>query len=165
MHNKTLNDHNHLVVIKSISKSFGVPGLRLGILASSDKELITWMKKDISIWNINSFAEFYMQIFGKYEQDYSNACSKFITERKRFLSELQQIDFLRVIPSQANYFLCEIVKKYTSKELTRLLLKHYNILIKDCSTKSAFNSSNYIRIAIRDTNDNNTLINALKNFK
>ena len=52
-----------------------------------------------------------------------------------------------------------------SKELTRLLLKHYNILIKDCSTKSAFNSSNYIRIAIRDTNDNNTLINALKNFK
>ena len=103
-----------------------------------------------------------MQIFGKYEQDYSNACSKFITERKRFLSELQQIDFLRVIPSQANYFLCEIVKKYTSKELTRLLLKHYNILIKDCSTKSAFNSSNYIRIAIRDTNDNNALVNALK---
>ena len=49
LHNKTLNDHSHLVVIKSISKSFGVPGLRLGILASSDKELITWMKKDISI--------------------------------------------------------------------------------------------------------------------
>ena len=45
LHNKTLNDHSHLVVIKSISKSFGVPGLRLGILASSDKELITWMKK------------------------------------------------------------------------------------------------------------------------
>ena len=165
LHNKTLDDYDHLVVIKSISKSYGVPGLRLGILASSDKALIAWIKKDISIWNINSFAEFYMQIFGKYEQDYSNACSKFIAERKRFLSELQQIDLLRVIPSQANYFLCEIVKKYTSKELTRLLLKHYNILIKDCSTKSAFNSSNYIRIAIRDTNDNNALVNALKELQ
>ena len=165
LHNKILDDYGHLVVIKSISKSYGVPGLRLGILASSDKALIAWIKKNISIWNINSFAEFYMQIFGKYEQDYSNACSKFITERKRFLSELQQIDFLRVIPSQANYFLCEIVKKYTSKELTRLLLKHYNILIKDCSTKSAFNSSNYIRIAIRDTNDNNALVNALKELQ
>ena len=165
LHNKTLDDYNHLVVIKSISKSYGVPGLRLGILASSDKALIAWIKKDISIWNINSFAEFYMQIFGKYEQDYSNACSKFIAERKRFLSELQQIDFLRIIPSQANYFLCEIIKQYTSRELTRLLLKHYNILIKDCSTKSAFNSSNYIRIAIRDTNDNNALVNALKELQ
>ena len=165
LHNKTLDDYNHLVVIKSISKSYGVPGLRLGILASSDKALSAWIKKDISIWNINSFAEFYMQIFGKYEQDYSNACSKFIAERKRFLSELQQIDFLRIIPSQANYFLCEIIKQYTSRELTRLLLKHYNILIKDCSTKSAFNSSNYIRIAIRDTNDNNALVNALKELQ
>ena len=51
-----------MVVIKSISKSYGVPGIRLGILASADDDLITEMKKDVSIWNINSFGEFYMQI-------------------------------------------------------------------------------------------------------
>ena len=70
LRNETLADNPQLVVMKSISKSYGVPGLRLGILASSDVALIKWIKKDISIWNINSFAEFYMQIFGKYESDY-----------------------------------------------------------------------------------------------
>ena len=44
---------------KSISKSYGVPGLRLGIMCSADVGLITRMKKAVSIWNINSFAEFF----------------------------------------------------------------------------------------------------------
>lgn len=154
--------HDNLVVMKSISKSYGVPGLRLGILATSDTDLISWMKKDVSIWNINSFAEFYMQIFGKYESDYERACEKFIVERARFLKELRKIGFLRVIPSQANYFLCEVISKYTSHELTRILLSRFNILIKDCSTKKAFpNNRQYIRIAIRDMNDNNKLIESL----
>ena len=160
--NEILAAHDNLVVMKSISKSYGVPGLRLGILATSDTELISWMKKDVSIWNINSFAEFYMQIFGKYESDYERACEKFIVERVRFFGELCKIGFLRVIPSQANYFLCEVISKYNSHELTRILLSKFNILIKDCSTKKAFpNNRQYIRIAIRDMKDNNRLIESL----
>ena len=62
-----------MIVIKSISKSYGVPGLRLGIMCSADVGLITRMKKAVSIWNINSFAEFFMQIFSKYEKDYKRA--------------------------------------------------------------------------------------------
>ena len=133
LRNDILANHPQLVVMKSISKSYGVPGLRLGILASGDEALIEWMKKDVAIWNINSFAEFYMQIFGKYENDYRRACGKFIQERNRFFAALQAIPFLRVIPSQANYFLCEVKAPYTSAELTRCLLRK-NILIKDCST-------------------------------
>ena len=136
--------------------------MRLGILASSNVELVEKIRKDISIWNINSFAEFYMQIFNKYELDYKLACELFIKERARFYKDLEQIEFLRVIPSQANYFLCEVTCKYSSKELTELLLSKYNILIKDCSTKSAFNGACYVRIAIRSTADNQLLINALK---
>lgn len=156
-----LEANEHLIVIKSISKSYGVPGLRLGVLASSDTQLVNQIKKDVAIWNINSFAEFYMQIFGKYESDYHKACKKFIAERERFFHLLQQIPFLRVIPSQANYFLCEITSTFSAGELTQLLLAKYNILIKDCSTKSALSGKNYIRIAVRDENDNNRLIDAL----
>lgn len=152
----------NLIVVKSISKSYGVPGLRLGMLASANTDLITAIKKDVSIWNINSFAEFYMQIFNKYELDYKRACQYFIAERERFFKDLQQISFLRVIPSQANYFLCEILSEYTSHELTNRLLADYNVLIKDCGTKSAFDSRNYIRIAIRSTDDNKCLLAALK---
>lgn len=162
LHNEILQDYPNLAVMKSISKSYGVPGLRLGILASSDEELINWMKHDVSIWNINSFAEFYMQIFGKYQKDYDRACQKFIAERERFMARLTDIPFLRVIPSQANYFLCQITEKYTSEELTRRLLMDFNILIKDCDNKDGLKNKNYVRIAVRDQKDNNTLVNALK---
>lgn len=162
LHNKILETYSNLIVIKSISKSYGVPGLRLGVLASSDKEFISWMKRDMAIWNINSFAEFYLQIFSKYEDNYKRACEKFIIERDRFFCKLQEISFIRVIPSQANFFLCEVTSKYTSNRLTEELLVKYNILIKDCGSKSAFASSNYIRIAVRNEKENNTLLDVLR---
>lgn len=164
LHNDILEKYSNMIVIKSISKSYGVPGLRLGILASGNVDLVSKIKKDLSIWNINSFAEFYMQIFNKYELDYKQACALFVKERNRYYKELQQVDYLRIIPSQANYFLCEVLKKYSSTQLTELLLTKYDILIKDCSGKSAFNGNNYIRIAIRSTSDNSTLVSALKDL-
>lgn len=162
LQNNILLENNNMVVVKSISKSYGVPGLRLGVMASSSTELIAVIKKDVAIWNINSFAEFYMQIFNKYEHIYKAACAKFLNERRRFELELQKISFLRVIPSQANYFLCEVADGFTAKELTEVLLNRYNILIKDCNNKTGLEGKNYIRVAIRNSEDNDTLINALK---
>lgn len=163
LNNTILETHDNLIVIKSISKSYGVPGLRLGVLATADVALINLLKKDISVWNINSFAEYYMQTFGKYETDYKKACTKFIKERNRFGNELSTISYLRVIPTQANYYLCEVIDKFTSTELTKSLLE-YNILIKDCGTKAAFKGKNYIRIAIRNEMENNYLISVLRNL-
>lgn len=162
LHNDVLQAHPRMMVMKSISKSYGVPGLRLGVLASADTDLIAWMKKDVAIWNINSMAEFYMQIFNKYESIYRNACSKFIAERNRFFGLLKSINFLRVIPSQANYFLCEVTSRYSSHELTELLLNRHDILIKDCNSKNGLQDKNYVRIAIRGPRDNDQLIDALK---
>ena len=160
--NAILTEHPRLVVMKSISKSYGVPGLRLGVLASADCQLVNWVKNDVGIWNINSFAEFYMQIFGKYESDYQQACGKFIEERKRFHNDLQQVPFLRIIPSQANYFLCEVTDKYSAKSLTATLLDRFNILIKDCSSKNGVaGKGEYVRIAIRNRSDNIALVKAL----
>ena len=164
LHNDILETYGNLVVVKSISKSYGVPGLRLGVLVSGNKDLIARMKKEVAIWNINSFAEFYLQIFGKYGSDYTDACHKFIAERSIFFEELQSVPYLRVIPSQANYFLCEVTGKYTATELTHLLLQRYNILVKDCDTKSAFAGKQYIRIAIRNRADNAFFVEALKDL-
>lgn len=163
--NEMLCQNEHLIVVKSISKSYGVPGIRLGVLASGNAEMIICLKKNVAIWNINSFGEFYMQIFGKYEDDYRRACKLFISERERFYVELSKIDFLRVIPSEANYFMCEVIgDKFSSRELAIRLLKDYEILIKDCSGKDAFEGKQYIRLAVRDTADNDRLISSLKNY-
>lgn len=160
--NEILESYPHLIVVKSISKSYGVPGLRLGIMASGDMDFIIWLKKDVAIWNINSLGEFYMQIFGKYEKNYQQACVQFMNERERFMKELSAVPFLRVLPSQANYFLCEVLPPYTSRQLTELLLEKFDILIKDCSGKNAMKGREFIRIAVRDERDNNALVAAMK---
>lgn len=163
LNNEILSENKHLVIVKSISKSYGVPGLRLGILASGDIDLITHLKKEVAIWNINSFGEFYMQIYEKYHKDYDKACKSFIEERRIFNQELNEVPFLRVVPSQANYYLCEVISRFSSRELAFMLLKK-NILIKDCGTKKAFNGGNYIRLAVRDRKDNSYLVEVLKSL-
>ena len=157
-----IEKNNNLFVMKSISKSYGVPGLRLGILVSGNKEIIDYVKKDVSIWNINSFGEFYLQIAEKYKKDYKKALEKFKVERNRFINELSNFKAIRIIPTQANYIMAEIVNGVTAKELNMELLDRYNILIKDLTEKIKDNDRQYVRIAIRNTEDNDKLINGLK---
>ena len=162
LHDELLEQYPQLIVMKSISKSFGVPGIRLGILASADKELIACLKKKVSIWNLNAFAEFFMQIYNKYEKDYKAACGKFLKERADFEKQLRSISFLRVMPSQANYFLCEILPPRTANEVVLYMLKHHNILTRDCSNKPGLDDKQYMRIAVRNHEDNTRLIQGLK---
>ena len=158
-----LERYPHMAVMKSISKSYGVPGLRLGILCSADKELIARIKKEVSIWNLNSFAEFFMQIYNKHEKDYQRACAKFVDERADFERQLRQIPFFRIMPSQANYFLCEVLPPYTASEIVIYMLKQHNILTRDCSGKSGLDPhKQYMRIAVRNHEDNTRLVEGLK---
>ncbi len=154
-----------MAVMKSISKSFGVPGLRLGILASANQELIARIKKEVSIWNLNSFAEFFMQIYNKHEKDYQKACERFVVERADFEQQLKTVPYLRVMPSQANYFLCEVQSPYTAREIVVYMLRQHNILTRDCSGKPGLDNSQYMRIAVRNHSDNSRLVEALKQFK
>ena len=160
-----LEAYPHMAVMKSISKSYGVPGLRLGILASADTILISNMKKQVSIWNINSFAEFFMQIFNKYENDYQKACDQFLDVRTQFLGELTQIPYLHVMPTQANFVLCEVQPPHTANDLAKMLLQDHNILVSACSAKKGIEPNRYIRLAVRSKEDNDRLIEALKNLK
>ena len=159
---EVLQTYPHLIVVKSISKSYGVPGLRLGVLASFDTDLISFLKKDVAIWNINSFGEFYMQIAGKYKKDYVAALKKYRAERNRFISCLKTIHYLRVIPTQANFVMCEVIGK-KSKELTEKLLSKKEIFIKDLTPKIN-DGKQYIRLAIRNEADNDRIIEAYKAF-
>lgn len=155
-----LSENPNLYVVKSISKSYGVPGLRLGILASGNADMIGCLKKRVSIWNINSMAEFFMQILDKYKVDYEGSLQEIKTERKSFFEDLRQIKSLKVYPSQANYFMCELLDGHTSEELEGRLLKK-NILIKDLTGKIK-NGRQYIRIAIRISDENRHLVELLK---
>ena len=164
LHDELLEKYPNVCVMKSISKSYGVPGLRLGILCSSDIALIARMKKQVSIWNINSFAEFFMQIYPKYRDDYKKACDQFIQAREDFEKELKDVSFIRVMPSQANFFFLEVLPPFRPTDLCAKLLKDYNILASACLAKKGIEQNRYMRIAVRNHGDNLKMIEALRDI-
>ena len=156
--------HPTLVVVKSISKSYGVPGVRLGIAASADTELIAFMRRDVSIWNINSFGEFFLQIAEKYRGDYAKALVGLRESRSELAAALASIDGLRVLPSQANYLMVELTGPMGSRTLAKRLLTERQILIKDLSKKIKRDGRQFIRVAVRTREDNAKLVAALRDM-
>ena len=159
IHEPILRAYPNMLVMKSISKSYGVPGVRLGVLASADESRIATMKKEVAIWNINSFGEFYMQIAEKYNKDYRAALVQLRQERHRFQEALAALPGLRVIPSQANYVMVELLDGRSATELTARLLEK-DVLVKDLSAK--LSGKTYLRLAVRNTQDNDRLLAALR---
>ena len=164
MNQEILEKYGNLVVIKSISKSYGVPGLRLGLLVSGNEELLDRVREELPIWNINSFAEYFLQIFEKYQADYQDALREFKETRTRLYQALSGVRQLKLYPSQANFFLCEIMDGCSASQIAELLLNRYNILIKDLSHKPGIEGREFIRIAIRNSEDNERLVDALKHI-
>lgn len=159
-----LEQYQNLVVIKSIGKSYGVPGIRLGILASGNKDLLATIREEMAIWNINSFGEYYLQIATLYTNEYKKSCELISKERTRFFNKLKQIQYIKPYKSQANYIMCKIESK-DSTELANFLIKNHSILIKDLKNKKGFEDADFIRLAVKSEEDNNELLNALKEFE
>ena len=158
--NEFLMKYPHLVVIKSISISYGIPGLCLGVLACGDEYVISTVQNDLSIRNINSFAEFFLQICEKYKNKYVDAIQQFESIRGDFANALKKLKSLRVLPSYANFLTCEVLSGFKASDLAETLLDKYNILIKNISYKNGIDR-HFIRIAIKTPEENQKLINAL----
>lgn len=163
LNSKILERYKNLIVIKSIGKSYGVPGIRLGILASGNKELLSTIREEMAIWNINAFGEYYLQIATLYTKEYKKSCELIAKERSSFISKLKQIPYLKPYESQANYIMCRLEGR-NSTALANYLLKNYSILIKDLKNKKGFENVDFIRLAVKSTKDNDELIEALKGF-
>ncbi len=158
-----LNKYPNLIVIKSISKSYGVPGLRLGVLASGNHEYLDIINRNMPVWNINSFAEYFLQIFLIYKKDYAYGCSKIKEERNRFYNELIKISELDVYDSEANYFMIKL-NKSTANEIAEYLLDNNKILIKVLNGKNGFDDKEYIRIAVKTKEENDYFIQSIKEY-
>lgn len=150
-----LNANPQLFVLKNIARAHGVQGLRLGLLASGDVRTLAAVREDVSAERLDAFAEFYLQIFGKYRNAYVCGLERFRAERARFVRELRGLRTLRVFPCQANFVMAELVGRETAEELCgRLLLRHRMLLEAP--------GAGYLRIAVRNEADNDRLLAALR---
>lgn len=157
-----LEAYPNLIVVKSISKSYGVPGIRLGVLVSSNRELMGEIKQKLPAWNIDSYGEYFLQIANLFKSDYVISCDKIAEERERMAEALRTAlpKGCYVFPSEANFLMVDLGENNSTNLALKLLDK--NIFIKDLRTKSAFMGKNFIRLAIRTKEENDKLIQDIK---
>jgi len=151
----------NLIVVRSLGKSYGIAGLRLGVLASGDDALLTRVARRLPIWNVNALAEWFLQTAGRYEPEYWAACRRLVEARNIFLNDLATLPALRPISSGGNFVLCEVRPPWKAASLCQRLVVDHWMLVKDCTGKTGLGDGQYVRIAIRTEQENAKLVSAI----
>ena len=160
-----VNEYSNLILLRSLSKEFGVPGIRLGYIVTSNQELIKKINHYLPIWNINSVAERFIELFPRYQNEYDESINQILDDRKRFIDRFEDIDMLEVIEGKANFLFCKIKnEKINSTQLRNKLFSRYDILIKDCLNKTSLDDR-FVRISVRKPEENEKLIDACKEIE
>jgi len=152
--------YDNLFILRSLTKSFGLPGIRIGYACGS-KEIIKILQKIKIPWSVNSIAQDAANEVIKNKSHITK--SNFIIKKElKYLNKLiSSIDGFECIPSSTNFIL--IKTKYNSTYLQKKLLKN-KILIRDCKNFRGLNE-HYFRIAVKSHRDNVKLVAALESIK
>lgn len=153
---------DNVLVMQSLSKSWGVPGVRLGFIYTSNKTLLADIGSEVPIWNSNSVAEFYLEIFLKHKKSYSESIEKTKADRSHLKSSLEKLSVVEsVFDSQADFLLLRLKgdSNFASK-LTSKLIEKYDIYVKNISSKIN-DGRGYLRIAVRLPLEHEHLANAI----
>lgn len=158
-----IEKYPNIAILKSMSKAYGICGLRIGYLLSANLGFIAAVRKGVHIWNINGFAEEFLRILPKYKQEFEDSCERVKIDRDSFYEKLCAIDGMTVLKPDANYVFCRLPDAALSgPEVTKRLFVKHNIYIKDSVGKTQPEADRYIRIASRTEEENSKLIEGLK---
>lgn len=159
---REVDRHPNLAIFKSMSKAYGICGLRIGYMLTANAEFAAKVRQGLHIWNINGFAETFLRLAPQYRQDFTTSCDQVKADRDLFFQELSAIPGMVVFQPDANYIFCRLPDDAPSgPEVTRRLFIEHNIYIKHCQGKTMPESDRYIRIASRTQDENRTMAEAL----
>lgn len=148
------------IVLRSMTKFFGIPGLRLGYALASST-LAVHLDAMGGPWSVNTLA-LAAGVAALHDVEHNHQTIDYIRRERRSLFEkLSEFKYLKVFPSSTNYLLLQITNGMSSMEV-RDRLMHQRILVRNCATFMGLNSQ-FIRVAIRTTEENERLLKALKN--
>lgn len=153
----------NVVVLKSLSKSLGVPGLRLGYVFSIDRDFGARILDELPVWNVNSIAEHLLEIILKYRDDLDASVARTMADRKSFVAALRELEVVdQVFDSGANFVLVTLsLGREAAGLLANELLEQDNVYVKDVSSK--FDDGQvYWRLAVRTPGDNERLFDLMR---
>jgi histidinol-phosphate/aromatic aminotransferase/cobyric acid decarboxylase-like protein/GTP:adenosylcobinamide-phosphate guanylyltransferase len=157
-----VGEYPNLAVIKSMSKVFGIAGLRIGYLLTGDHRFAADVRAQLPIWNLNGFAESFLRRVGSYRSEFAASCEMVRDTCQDFYDALRELPGLHAFQPDANFVFCKITAPgLTGPALARKVYAEHSILIKDCATKTMPEADRYLRIASRTADENARLVDAL----
>lgn len=161
---KLISKFPNLVVLKSMSKDFGIAGVRAGYGIMS-KDRVHKLLKNGYLWNSNGLAEYFFRLYTRtdFAYNYNQVRVKYIIETLDFIKELQTIPNIKVYPSKANFVLIELLNGVKSLDLVSLMLIRYGIYVRTCDDKIGL-VGDYIRLASRSKDENDYILKSFKEF-
>jgi threonine-phosphate decarboxylase len=159
---RDVSNHQNLAVLKSMSKAYGICGLRIGYLLSANEEFLGRLREGLHIWNLNGFAEEFLRLAPSIRQDFVESCESVRADRNAFYEDLGTVPGLTVYKPDANFILCRLPDESAyGPEIERHLFVVDNIYIKHCGGKTMPDADRYVRLASRTGDENRDLVLAL----
>lgn len=152
----------NMAIFKSMSKAYGICGLRIGYMLTANSVFAEAVRKGIHIWNINGFAEEFLRLLPDYRQAFVESCKQVRTDRDNLYKNLGAVPELTVYKPDANFVFCRLPDyAQSAPDVTCRLFIKYNMYIKHCQGKTLPDSDRFIRIASRTETENCKLVEAL----
>ncbi len=152
--------YHNLFIIRSFTKFFAIPGLRLGYCINFNREFIRKIKSIKEPWTVNILADLSSKILLNNSVYAENSLALIKKEKQFLIGSLKKIEQLKTYDSETNFILVKILCGTKSYELKEKLLKQ-NILIRDASN-FAYLDDSFIRLAVKDRKSNRMLIHCIK---
>ena len=152
----------NIVIFKSMSKAYGICGIRIGYLLTANTKFSQAVREGIHIWNINGFAEEFLRILPDYQEEFLTSCKQVREDRDKLYDELKNVSGLTVYKPDDNFIFCRLPDNVpNAPEVTKKLFIEHNMYIKHCEGKTLPDSDRYVRIASRTQTENTNLVDAL----
>jgi threonine-phosphate decarboxylase len=157
---KEVKNYDHLIVLRSLTKFYGLPGLRIGFAASSPK-LIKRLEAQKIPWSVNCLAQIAVREMLRDEKFISKSKSFLLEEKEFFYQELSNVEGLKIHKPSANFIFIKLLGNISPEQLMEQLAKK-GILIRDCSNFRGLEKGNFIRVAVRTRKENIKLLKEIK---
>jgi histidinol-phosphate/aromatic aminotransferase/cobyric acid decarboxylase-like protein/RimJ/RimL family protein N-acetyltransferase len=158
----SLADHPNLVIIKSMSKAYGIAGLRLGYLATADAAFLQQVTGELPIWNINGIAESFLRLLPRYLPAFESSLQQVRASRDLLYQQLLKLPALEYVHRpDANFVLARLSPPWRAADVVAELMERQGILVKDCTGKAMNSADRYLRLSSRTTTENQHLVAAL----
>ncbi|MCF8106037.1 MAG: histidinol-phosphate aminotransferase family protein [Desulfohalobiaceae bacterium] len=153
---------DNLVLMKSMSKDFGIAGIRAGY-AVMDENKVNDLLENGYLWNLSGLAEYFFRLYvnPEFQKEYEKVRVRYLNETQQFFAELGKLQGLKAYPSKANFVLVELTNGMKAVDFTSGMLVKHGVYTRDCRDKIGLDGE-FVRIASRSWEENRRIVKAAR---